>query len=180
MNGTSMQAANAAAERIVRHFQAQGFSGITEAFVIQIRHLSGDRAEIDAAFEAAREQGRIPPIRKFFAIRPFGHFAEHRSFDAAKAAFKSDMTPTLLADMHRLFFEPAPVMIDDPLADGSRYDVMMKLRDNVDTCAVAVLMNDPDAAFLDYVGSHLGTDWAKIMGEFEIAGTSLADELDVF
>jgi len=180
MNGTSMQAVSAAAERIVRHFQAQGFSGITEAFVIQIRHVSGSRAEIDAAFEAAREAGRIPPIRKYFAIRPFGHFAEFRSFDAAKSAFKSDITLPLLADLHTLFFEPAPVTIDDPLADGSRYDVMMKLRDNADACAVAVLMNDPDASFLDYIGSHLGTDWAKIMGGFEIAGTALADELDVF
>jgi hypothetical protein len=55
----------------------------------------------------------------------------------------------------------------------------MKLRDNVGGYAVAILLNDPDASFIDYVGTHPGADWHKIMGEFEIATTSLGDELDL-
>jgi len=179
MNDTTIQAADAAAERIVRHFQTQGFARITEAFIIQIHLKTGGQVEIDEAFEAAQEQDTAPPVEKYFEIRPYGHFAEFRSFDEAKSAFRSDFTSTLLGNMPKVFFDTAPVVIDDPLANGTKYDVILKLRDNVDGYAVAILLNDPDASFLDYVGTHPGSDWQKIMGDFEVATTSLGDELDL-
>lgn len=179
MNDSTTQAADAAAERMVRHFQNQGFTGITEALIIQIHLRSGDRAEIDEAFEAAHEEDKVPPVEKYFEIRPYGYFAETRTFDEAKSLFKSDFTLTLRSDIPKVFFDPAPVVIEDPLASGTKYDVMMKLRDNVEGYAVAILMNDPEAAFLDYIGSHLGGDWQKIMGEFEIATTSIGDAFDL-
>ena len=180
MNDSSNQAAHAAAERIVRHFQAQGFKGITEALIIQIHLKAGSRAEVEEAFEDALEQDKTPPLQKYFEIHPFGHYAEFRSFDAAKSEIKTDLTPSVRNDIPKVFFDRAPVVIEDPLASGTKYDVIMKLRDNVDGYAVAILMNDPDASFLDYIGSHLGSDWQKIMGEFEIASTSLGDELDLY
>ncbi|MBI1173933.1 MAG: hypothetical protein GC139_01555 [Sideroxydans sp.] len=179
MNNSSTRAANAAAERIVRHFQAQGFSGITEALIIQIHLRAGSRAEIDEAFEAALEQDKAPPVQRYFEIHPYGHFAEFRNLDEAKSAFKTDLTPSLRNDIPRVFFDPAPVVVEDPLASGTKYDVMMKLRNNDDGYAVAILMNDPDASFIDYIGTHLGSDWQQIMGEFEIASTSLGDELEL-
>jgi len=179
MNDSSTQAANAAAERIVRHFQAQGFKGITEALIIQIHLRAGDRTEVDEVFEAAQEQDSMPPVEKYFEIHPYGHFAEFRSFDDAKSAFKSDFTLSLRSDIPKVFFDPAPVVIDDPLASGTKYDVMMKLRNNVAGYAVAILMNDPDASFLDYIGTHLGSDWQKIMGEFEVASISLGSKLEL-
>jgi hypothetical protein len=177
MKDTSTLAADAAAERIVRHFQAQGFTGITEALIIRVHLKAGERAEVDEAFEIAQEQDKTPPVEQYFEIYPFGHFAEFRSFDEAKSAFKSDFTLSLRGDIPRVYFDPAPVVVDDPLASGTKYDVLMKLRDNVGGCAVAILMNDPDASFLDYIGTHLGSDWRKIMGEFENASTFLGDEL---
>ena len=179
MSNPSTQAADDAAERIVRHFQTKGFTRITEALIIQIHHIAGDRAEVDEAFEAAHEQDKTPPVKKYFEIHPYGHFSEFRSFDEAKSALKSDFTPTLLSNIPRLFFDAAPVVIDDPLASGTKYDAIMKVRDNVEGYAVAILMNDPDASFLDYVGTHPGSDWQKIMGEFEIAIASLEDELEL-
>jgi hypothetical protein len=179
MNNSSIQAANAAAERIVRHFQAQGFKGITEALIIQIHLKAGGRAEVDEAFEAAQEQDKAPPVREYFEIHPFGHFSEFRSFDEAKSAINTDLTPSLRNDIPRVFFDPAPLVLEDPLASGTKYDVIMKLRGNVDGYAVAILMNDPDASFLDYIGTHLGSDWKKIMGDFEIASASLGDEFDL-
>lgn len=179
MSNPSTQAADDAAEHIVRHFQTQGFTRITEAMIIQIHHIAGDRTEIDEAFEAAQEQDKTPPIKKYFEIHPYGHFSEFRSFDAAKSALKSDFTPTLLSNIPRVFFDAAPVVIDDPIANGTKYDAIMKVRDNVEGYAVAILMNDPDASFLDYVGTHPGSDWQKIMGEFEIAIASLGDELEM-
>ena len=177
MNDSSFLAADTAAERIVRHFQAQGFTGITEALIIRIHLRVGGREEVEEAFETAHELDKAPPVEKYFEVYPFGHFAEFRSFDEAKAAFKTDFTPSLRTDVPRVYFDAAPVVVDDPLASGTKYDVLMKLRDNVGGCAIAILMNDPDASFLDYVGTHLGSDWQKIMGEFEVASTSLGDEL---
>ncbi len=179
MNDSSTQAAHAAAERIVRHFQAQGFKGITEALIIQIHRRAGDRTEIDEAFEAALEQDKPAPVQQFFEIHPYGHFAEFRSFDEAKSAFKSDFTPALRNDIPKVFFDQAPVVLEDPLASGTKYDVIMKLRENDDGYAVAILMNDPDASFMDYIGTHLGGDWKKIMGDFEVASTSLGAEFDL-
>ena len=185
MNDTSNQTANdtqvadAAAKRIVRHFQGKGFTRITEALIIQIHHIAGDRAEIEEAFEAAQEQDKAPPVNAYFEIHPYGHFSEFRSFDEAKSALKSDFTLSLINEIPKMFFEPAPALADDPLAQGTKYDAIMKLSDNVDGYAVAILLNDPDASFIDYVGTHPGADWHKIMGEFEIATSSLGDELDL-
>lgn len=179
MNDTSIQAANAAAQRIVRHFQSKGFTRITEALIIQIHHLKGSRAEIEDAFETAQDQDQAPPLNAYFAIHPYGHFSEFRSFDEAKAALKIDFTLSLINDIPRMFFEPAPVLADDPLATGTKYDAILKLGDNVDGYAVAILLNDPDSSFIDYVGTHPGADWHKIMGEFEIATTALVDEFEL-
>lgn len=177
-DGTASNA-NVAAERIVRHFQAQGFANITEALIIQIHLKKGNRAEIETAFEEALEQDKAPPLQQFFEIRPYGHFADFRSFDEAKSAIQSDFTLTLRSEIARVFFDQAPVVIDDALASGTKYDVMMKLRDNVDGYAVAILMNDPDASFLDYIGTHLGNDWQKIMGNLEFASAILGSEIDL-
>lgn len=177
MNYNSTLPANGAAERIVVHFQAVGFGGISEAFIIRIRLKEGSRAKVDAAFKSAREKGEAPPVHQYFEIRPLGHFAESRSFAEALAAIQSDFTPRLRDGLSRLYFEPAPVLVDDVLADSTKYDLMIKLRNNVDGDAFAILLNDPDAAFLDYLGTHLGSDWEKIMGQFETTVAALGEEL---
>lgn len=179
MDETTIQAANEAAQRIVRHFQSTGFTRITEALLIQIHHVAGSRAEIEEAFDAAQEQDKVPPLSRYFEIHPYGHFSEFRSYDEARAALANDFTLTLINDIPKIFFEPAPVLADDPLATGTKYDAIMKLSDNVDGYAVAILLNDPDSSFMDYVGTHPGADWHKIMGAFEIATTALVDEFDL-
>jgi hypothetical protein len=163
----------------VRHFQAKGFDGITEALIIQIRSRGADRAEVEAAFEAAQEQDKSPPLQKYFEIHPYGHFSDFRSYDEAMSAFNSDLTQSLRNEFPRVFFDPAPVVIEDSLASGTKYDVIMKLKDNVEGYAIAVLMNDPEASFLDYIGTHHGKDWQEIMGDFEIATASLGDEINL-
>ena len=169
--------ANHAAERIIVHFQAQGFQGISEAFIIGIRRKHGDRAEIEAAFSAANAKGEAPPVHDYFEIRPLGHFAETRSYEEARASIQSDFTLKLRLGLPQLYFDPAPILIDDVLANSTRYDLMIKLRNNVDDCAFAILLNDPDAAFLDYLGTHLGNDWDEIMGNFETTVAALGEDL---
>lgn len=179
MNDSSNQTANGAAEHIVRHFQAKGFTDITEALIIQIRSRGADRTEVEAAFEAAHEQDKMPPVLKYFEIHPYGHFSDFRSFAEAKSAINSDLTMSLRSEIPRVFFDPAPVVIEDALASGTKYDVIMKLKDNVEGYAIAVLMNDPDASFLDYIGTHHGKDWQEIMNDFEIATAALGDEINL-
>lgn len=179
MNDSFNQTANGAAEHIVRHFQAKGFTDITEALIIQIRSRGADRKEVEAAFEAAHEQDKMPPVLKYFEIHPYGHFSDFRSFEEAKSAINSDLTMSLRSEIPRVFFDPAPVVIEDALASGTKYDVIMKLKDNVEGYAIAVLMNDPDASFLDYIGTHHGKDWQEIMNDFEIATAALGNEIDL-
>lgn len=177
MKRTAPLPANGAAERIVRHFQAEGFAGISEALIIRIRLKQGDQAEVNGAFGSAADQGEMPPAHQYFEICPLGHFADSRSFAEARSAIQSDFTRPLRFGLPRVFFDSPPVVIEDALADNTKYDLMIKVRENVDDCAFAVLLNDPDSAFLDYLGTHHGSDWQKIMGKFETTIASLDDEL---
>lgn len=179
MKNTSTLQADGAAESIVRYFQANGFAGISEALIIRIHLRGGSRAQVDAAFEAAAEQDKSPPVSQWFEIHPLGHFSDFRRFSEARAAIRSDFTAALRAEIPRLFFDAAPVLVDDALASGTRYDVLMKLKDTVDGCATGILLNDPDSSFLEYIGTHHGNDWQKIMGDFEITSQSLGAEIDL-
>ncbi len=179
MNNTHPLQGNEAAERIVRYFQANGFAGITEALIIRISPKTGDRMEVDAAFEAAHEQETTPPVQQYFEVKPFGHFSDFRSFADAKSAIQTDFTEALRTEVPRVFFDPAPVVIDDAMASGTKYDVLMKITDNVDGYAIGILLNDPDASFLEYVGTHSGNDWQQIMGTLEIMAASLASEINI-
>lgn len=179
MNNSSTLLADDAARSIVKHFQSNGFDGISEALIVRIRLKQGDRASVEAAFEAAAHNDEAPPLHQYFEILPWGYFSDFRSLAEAKAAFQSDFTIGLRAEVVRVFFEPAPVVIDDPLASGTKYDVLMKLRDNVRGYAIAMLLNDPDASFLDYVGRQQGSDWQKIMGDFEVTSQALGSQIDM-
>lgn len=180
MNSISAMPANSAAERIVRHFQAAGFTGITEAMVIRIRLKKADRHEVAAAFDRTAELGGTPPLAEYFEIRPYGFYSEQRSFAQAKAAVQSDFGVTLRRKMPSIYFDVAPVVIDDALATGTKYDALVKFSDNMLDYALAVLLNDPTSSFFEYLGTHRGDDWQKIIGDFETAATSFDQEVDLF
>ena len=177
MKSSSDLPANDAAKSIVRHFQSEGFAGISEALIIRIGLKGGSRSDIETTFKNAANQEITLPVHQYFEIRPLGHFSETRSFADAKSIIQSDFTPTLRLGLPKVYFDPAPVVIDDVLADSTKYDALIKLRDNMDNYCVAVLLNDPDYAFLDYLGTHYGNDWQQIMGKFETTLALLEDEL---
>jgi hypothetical protein len=179
MKNTHPLQGNEAAERIVQYFQTNGFAGITEALIIRISPKAGHRAEIESAFEEAHEQEITPPVQQYFEIRPFGHFSDFRNFAEAKSAIQTDFTEALRMEVPRVFFDPAPVVIDDAMASGTKYDVLMKITDNVDGYAIGILLNDPDASFLEYLGTHRGNDWQQILGSLEITAASLAAEINL-
>lgn len=179
MEKTASLPGDGIAERIVRHFQADGFVGISEALIVRIGLRKGDRSDVDAAFKTAAAQERMPPVGECFELRPYGHFSNCRSFAAARAAIESDFTVSLRRELPRLFFDPAPVLIDDALATGTKYDAMVKLRDNAGGYAFATLLNDPDSSFLEYLGTHHGSDWQKIIDDFETSAVTFGPEIDL-
>lgn len=179
MENPSALPADETAERIVRHFQAEGFAGISEALIVRVGLRKGDRTAVDTAFKVAEDQDRFPPVGEYFELRPYGHFSDFRSFAEAKAAIQSDFTVSLRKELPSLFFDPAPVVIDDALATETKYDAMVKLRDNDGGYAFAILLNDPDSSFFEYLGTHRGNDWQKIMGDFGITAISFGLDVDL-
>lgn len=169
--------ADATAERIVRHFQSQGFPGITEAVLVRIRLKKGDKLEVDAAFDRALARDATPPVQEFFQIQLYGFYSEIRGLLNIKTAFADDFTSGLRAELSSVYFDAAPVVVNDALATGTKYDAMLKLGDNADGYAVAVLLNDPTSSFFEYMESHAGYDWQTIIGTLGAAATSfVADE----
>lgn len=175
MANTSDLPANDTAERVVRHFQAEGFTGITEALVIRLRLKKGSRAEIDSAFTSAN----TPPVGEYFELRPCGFFSSFRTFGDAKAAIQSDFSADLRQDIPRVYFDSAPVVLNHPLATGTRYDLMVKLHNNIDGCAYAILLNDPESSLFEYLGTHHGNAWEQIISEFETAAVSFGLDIDL-
>ncbi|CAN5272259.1 hypothetical protein BH11PSE11_BH11PSE11_28390 [soil metagenome] len=180
MTSTTAMPANNSAERIVRHFQEAGFPGITEALVIRIRLKKADRHEVQAAFDRAAESGDKLPMAEYFEIRPYGFYSEIRSFAQAKAEIPTDFGVNLRRQLPQLYFDVAPVVIDDALAAGTKYDALVKFSDNMLDYAVAVLLNDPTSSFFEYLDSHRGNDWQKIIGSFESAAASFDQDVDLF
>ena len=121
----------------------------------------------------------MPPVGEYFEIRPYGHFSDFRRFDEAKTAIQSDFTVGLRKAVPAVFFGPAPVVSEDALATGTKYDAMLKLQNTVGGYAFAILLNDPDSSFFEYLGTHRGNDWQKIMGDFETTAASFAPDIDL-
>lgn len=169
--------ADATAERVVRHFQAEGFPGITEALLVRVRLKKGDRLAVEAAFERAQQMGATSPMREHFEIQPYGFYSEIRTLIAAKAAFPNDFGNGLAYKLPQVFFDAAPVVADDALATDTKYDAMLKLSDNAGGYAIAVLLNDPNSSFFEYLETHAGYDWQQIIGNLgAAAGTFVSTE----
>jgi hypothetical protein len=171
--------ADTTAERIVRHFQEQGFPGITEAVLVRLRLKKGDRLEVDAAFDRALARDATPPVQEYFQIQLYGFYSEIRGLLNIKTAFADDFTRGLRAELSSVYFDAAPVVVNDALATDTKYDAMLKLSDNADGYAVAVLLNDPTSSFFEYMESHAGYDWQTIIGTLGAAAASFAADEDL-
>jgi hypothetical protein len=171
--------ADVTAERIVRHFQSVGFPGITEALVVRIKLKKGDRLEVDAAFDLALEHETTPPLLDFFEIRPYGFYSQIREFAEAKAMFASDFGRGLRIEVPSVYFDESPVIADDALATGTKYDAMLKLTNNMAGYAIAVLLNDPNSSFFEYLDAHSDYDWKKITGDLDAAAASFLPDVDL-
>lgn len=77
----------------------------------------------------------------------------------------------------KVFFDVAPVVVDDALATDTKYDAMLKLSDNAGDFAIAVLLNDPNSSFFEYLETHAGYDWQQIISSLgEAVSTYVSNE----
>ena len=67
----------------------------------------------------------------------------------------------------------------DALATGTKYDAILKLSDNTDGYAVAVLLNDPTSSFFEYLNANSGYDWKEITGSLSAAAKSFTPDVDL-
>jgi len=148
--------------------------------VIRIRLKKADRHEVEAAFERAADLGATPPLADYFEIRPYGFYSELRSFAQAKAEIQPDFGAALRRKLPSIYFDVAPVVIDDALATGTKYDALVKFSDNMFDYALAVLLNDPTSSFFEYLGTHRGNDWQKIIGDFGAVASAYDQDVDLF
>jgi hypothetical protein len=44
---------------------------------------------------------------------------------------------------------------------------------------MAILLNDPNSSFFEYLGTHRAYDWQQIMGDFGAAATAFAQDADL-
>lgn len=179
MTITTSLPADATAERIVRHFQAAGFPGITEALLIRVRLKKGDLLQIEAAFDVAAQNGSPLPLREFFDLQLYGFYSEIRALLDAKLAFPTDFGRNLRLALPRVHFSAPPAIADDALATGTKYDALLKLGENMDGCSVGILLNDPTSSFFEYLDAQPGYDWQKIAGDLGAAATSYVPDEDL-
>lgn len=116
---------------------------------------------------------------KFFEIRPCGSYSEIRGFTDAKTAFAGDFGRGLRIELPSIYFDAAPVIVDDAFATGTKYDAMLKLSDNTEGVAVAILLNDPNSSFFEYLDTQSGYDWQKITGSLDAAAKSFTTDEDL-
>lgn len=82
-------------------------------------------------------------------------------------------------ELPSVYFDNAPVVVGDALASGTKSDAKLKLNDNIDGDALAILLNGPTSSLFEYLGGHKGYDWQKFMGDFGCVATSFGIEFEL-
>ena len=97
----------------------------------------------------------------------------------AKEAFTSDFGRGLRMELPSMFFDAAPVVADDALATGTKFDAMLKFSHNNDGFAISVLLNDPTSPFFEYLSANSGYDWKEITSSLSAAAHSFVSDVDL-
>lgn len=135
------------AERLIRHFQKNGFVDVTEAVVLHVKARNFATYEsVSEEFRHADEKGDALPLSHFFEVRFIECFSESRSEEEIRSNFPADFEPELRRDFPELYFGKTNYLFDKN-ATGTKYDVAIRIGRSTDSGARIVLMNDPDSSF---------------------------------
>ncbi|MDQ1343586.1 MAG: hypothetical protein QG650_305 [Patescibacteria group bacterium] len=164
------------AERLIRHFQKNGFRDVTEGVILHVKSRFGDYEKIRSEFSRASSMGVSVPLAQYFEIRFIECFSETRSEEEIRKHFHSDFEPELRRQFPELFFGKTNYLFDEN-AVGTKFDIAIRIGQNVDNVAKIVLLNDPDSSFVEYFERQNVTqseEWETLCSDLKIAVGKLA------
>lgn len=150
------------AERLIRHFQKHGFADVTEAVLLHFRTPNPTTYE-EVVREFAETGANVAPTAfgKRFSLRFIESFSEVRSEKDILRNFHQDFGEGLRRNFPELFFEKTNYLFDEN-AEGTKYDLAIRIGRNVDNAAKVVLLNDPGASFVEFFDRMGYDEWATL------------------
>jgi len=166
------------AERLIRHFQKNGFSDVTEAVVLHVKARSGMNSsyeEVNEAFAQASAMGRSVSLSQFFELRFIECFSDTRSEAEIRQNFPTDFEPELRRNFPELYFEKTNYLFDQN-AVGTKYDIAIRIGRTNDTGAKIVLLNDPGNSFVQFFEKQMKAmeEWDSLCSDLKAAVGKIA------
>lgn len=138
-------------ERLVRHFQNNGFNDVTEAVVLHVKGSSNLSFEqVSDEFAKADAKKSPIPLSRFFEVRFIECYSDKRTESEIRSQFQQDFEWKLRKNFPELFFEKKNYLFDDK-AEKTKYDIAIRIgRKSPEGVVKVVLLNDPGASFVEY------------------------------
>lgn len=164
------------AERLIRHFQKNGFADVTEAVVLHVRSRNLSTYEtVSSAFKDADADGVSIPLSQFFEIRFIECFSESRSEEEIRSQFHADFEPELRRNFPELYFGKTNYLFDQN-AVGTKYDIAIRIGRTNETGAKIVLLNDPGSSFVEFFEKQMKAveEWDDLCSDLRAAVGKIA------
>lgn len=164
------------AERLIRHFQKNGFTDVTEAVILHVKARdSASYEKVTAEFARAEKEDTPVQLAQFFEFRWIECYSESRTEDEIRKQFNSDFEPELRKTFPELFFGKTNYLFDKN-AVGTKYDIAIRIGRNIDNVAKIVLLNDPGSSFVEFFDRQLKAieEWEALCDDLKATVGKLA------
>lgn len=166
------------AERLIRHFQKNGFVDVTEAVVLHVKarkNLAASYEVVSQEFARANAQGSSVSLSQFFEVRFIECFSETRTEDAIRGQFHADFEPELRKNFPDLYFGKTNYLFDQN-AVGTKYDIAIRIGRTNESGAKIVLLNDPGSSFVEYFEKQMKAveEWGDLCSDLKATVGKLA------
>lgn len=164
------------AERLIRHFQKNGFVDVTEAVVLHVKGRNFATYEaVSEEFARADSKGASLPLSQFFEVRFIECFSESRTEEEIRGQFHSDFEPELRRNFPELYFGKTNYLFDQNAA-GTKYDIAIRIGRTNETGAKIVLLNDPGSSFVEFFERQMKAveEWDDLCSDLKTAVGKIA------
>lgn len=159
------------AERLIRHFQKNGFVDVTEAVVLHVKARGFATYEaVNEEFKQADYKGASLPLSQFFEVRFIECFSESRSEEEIRSHFHSDFEPELRRNFPELYFGKTNYLFDQN-ATGTKYDIAIRIGRTSPSGVRIVLLNDPGSSFVEFFEKQMKAmeEWEDLCSDLKAA-----------
>lgn len=166
------------AERLIRHFQKNGFVDVTEAVVLHVKarkNLAASYEVVSQEFARAHAQGSSVSLSQFFEVRFIECFSEARTEETIRGQFHADFEPELRRNFPDLYFGKTNYLFDQN-AIGTKYDIAIRIGRTNESGAKIVLLNDPGSSFVEYFEKQMKAveEWDDLCSDLKATVGKLA------